>query len=84
MVGTGARGRKCWRDTPESTTDPQARLYKKSLAAEAKPSYRGQGIIEARRPLPEPAKRVIWLFGGRAAVCRRRGFGALRKLKAAE
>jgi hypothetical protein len=28
--GTGARGRKLLRDTPESTTDPDARLYRKS------------------------------------------------------
>ena len=44
--GTGARGRKLLRDTHESTTDPEARLYKKSTAGEAKPSYLGHGIIE--------------------------------------
>lgn len=51
VVGTGARGRKCLRDTHESTTDPQARLYKKSKAAEAKPSYLGHVIIENRNGL---------------------------------
>ena len=30
--GTGARGRKLLRDTHESTTDPEARLYRKSSA----------------------------------------------------
>ena len=51
VVGTGARGRKCLRDTHESTTDPQARLYKKSTAGEAKPSYLGHVIIENRNGL---------------------------------
>lgn len=49
--GTGARGRKCLRDTHESTTDPQARLYKKSTAGEAKPSYLGHVIVENRHGL---------------------------------
>lgn len=48
VVGTGARGRKCLRDTHQSKTDPQARLYKKSAAEEAKPSYLGHVIIENR------------------------------------
>ena len=51
MVGTGARGRKCLRDTHESKTDPEARLYKKSAASEAKPSYLGHVIIENRNGL---------------------------------
>ena len=51
MVGTGARGRKCLRDTHESKTDPEARLYKKSTAGEAKPSYLGHVIIENRNGL---------------------------------
>ena len=49
--GTGSRGKKCLRDTHESTTDPQARLYKKSAAGEAKPSYLGHVIIENRHGL---------------------------------
>ena len=49
--GTGARGRKLLRDTHESTTDPEARLYKKSTAGEAKPSYLGHVIIENRNGL---------------------------------
>jgi len=51
VAGTGARGRKCLRDTHESRTDPQARLYKKSTAGEAKPSYLGHVIIENRNGL---------------------------------
>jgi transposase len=49
--GTGSGGKKCLRDTHESTTDPQARLYKKSTAGEAKPSYLGHVIIENRHGL---------------------------------
>jgi len=49
--GTGSRGKKCLRDTHESRTDPQARLYKKSTAGEAKPSYLGHVIIENRHGL---------------------------------
>ena len=49
--GTGARGRKLLRDTHESTTDPEARLYKKSTAGEAKPSYLGHVIMENRNGL---------------------------------
>jgi len=51
VVGTGARGRKCLRDTHESKPDPEARLYKKSAAGEAHPSYLGQVIIENRNGL---------------------------------
>ena len=51
VVGTGAGGKKCLRDTPESKTDPEARLYKKSTAGEAQPSYLGHGIIENRNGL---------------------------------
>ena len=49
--GTGARGRKLLRDTHESSTDPEARLYKKSTAGESKPSYLGHVIIENRNRL---------------------------------
>lgn len=49
--GTGARGKKCLRDTHESKTDPEARLYKKATAAEAKPSYLGHLLIENRHGL---------------------------------
>jgi transposase len=56
VVGTGARGRKCLRDTHESKTDPQARLYKKSATTEAKPSYLGHVIIENRNGLVVAAR----------------------------
>jgi transposase len=49
--GTGARGKKLLRDTHESKTDPQARLYKKSTAGEARPSYLGHILIENRQGL---------------------------------
>jgi transposase len=51
VVGTGAGGKKCLRDTHESKSDPQARLYKKSTAGEAKPSYLGHVLIENRKGL---------------------------------
>jgi transposase len=49
--GTGARGRKLLRDTHESSTDPEARLYKKSGAAAAVPSYLGHVLTENRNGL---------------------------------
>ena len=49
--GSGARGRKLLRDTHESKTDPQARLYKKSATEEAKPSYLGHVLAENRNGL---------------------------------
>jgi len=39
--GTGSGGRQTLRDTHESRTDPEARLYKRSAAGEARPSYLG-------------------------------------------
>jgi|SRR5580693_1305348 transposase len=49
--GTGTRGRKLLRDTHESSTDPEARLYKKSGAAAAVPSYLGHVVTENRNGL---------------------------------
>jgi transposase len=49
--GTGARGSKLLRDTHESTTDPEARLFKKSGAAAAVPSYLGHVVTENRNGL---------------------------------
>jgi transposase len=49
--GTGARGRKLLRDTHQSSTDPEARLYKKSAAAAAVPSYLGHVVTENRNGL---------------------------------
>jgi transposase len=50
-TGTGARGKKLLRDTHQSKTDPQARLYKKSTAAESCPSYLGHVLMENRSGL---------------------------------
>jgi len=49
--GTGTRGRKLLRDTHESATDPEARLYKKNGAAAAVPSYLGHVVTENRHGL---------------------------------
>jgi transposase len=49
--GSGWRGKKLLRDTHESKTDPEARLYKKSAAGEARPSYLGHVLIENRHGL---------------------------------
>jgi transposase len=49
--GTGARGRKLLRDTHESTTDGEARLYRKSSGSAAMPSYLGHVITENRNGL---------------------------------
>jgi transposase len=49
--GTGARGRKLLRDTHESTTDPEARLYRKSASGVSVPSYLGHVITENRHGL---------------------------------
>ena len=49
--GTGARGRKLLRDTHESTTDPEARLYRKSSSGAVVPSYLGHVITEDRNGL---------------------------------
>jgi transposase len=49
--GSGRGGEKLLRDTHESRSDPEARLYKKSAAGEAKPSYWGHGVMENRNGL---------------------------------
>ena len=49
--GTGARGRKLLRDTHESKTDREARLFRRSQAAESRPSYLGHVLTENRSGL---------------------------------
>jgi transposase len=49
--GTGARGRKLLRDTHESKTDPEARLFRRSKAVESRPSYLGHVITENQNGL---------------------------------
>ena len=62
--GSGARGRKLLRDTHASKTDPEARLFKRSGAAEAKPSYLGHVITENRHGLVVEA--MVTVSGQRA------------------
>jgi transposase len=49
--GTGRRGEILLRDSHESKTDAEARLYKKSTAAPSLPSYLGHVLIENRNGL---------------------------------
>jgi len=49
--GSGARGRKLFRDTHESTTDPEAQMMSKSRASEIKPCYFGHVMMENRHGL---------------------------------
>lgn len=49
--GSGSKGKKLLRDTHESKSDPEARLYKKSAAGESRPSYLGHVLIENRNGL---------------------------------
>ena len=49
--GTGARGRKLLRDTHESKTDPEARLFRRSPAGQSRPSYLGHVLTENRHGL---------------------------------
>jgi len=48
---TQAGGRKLLGDTHASKTDPEAQLYKKSDAGQARPSYLGHVLIENRNGL---------------------------------
>ena len=54
--GTGFGGKKLLRDTHESQTDPEARLYRKSAAGAAMPSYLGHVITENRNGLAVAAR----------------------------
>lgn len=49
--GTGSGGAMLLRDTHESSTDPEARLYKKATAAAAVPAYLGHVLTENRNGL---------------------------------
>lgn len=49
--GSGSGGKKLLRDTHESKSDPEARLFKKSAAGQAVPSYLGHVLIENRNGL---------------------------------
>ena len=49
--GSGSKGKKLLRDTHESKSDPEARLFKKSAAGQSQPSYLGQVLMENRNGL---------------------------------
>jgi hypothetical protein len=49
--GSGSKGKKLLRDTHESKSDPEARLFKKSAAGESRPSYLGHVMMENRSGL---------------------------------
>jgi transposase len=49
--GTNFHGQKRTNQTHESTTDPDARLYKKSYGKESKLSYLGHALVENRNGL---------------------------------
>ena len=53
--GSGVGGKKLLRDTHESKSDPEARLFKKSAAGQAVPSYLGHVLIENRSGLVRAA-----------------------------
>jgi transposase len=50
-TGSGSKGEILLRDTHESKSDPESRLYKKSAAGEAKPNYLGHVLMENRHGL---------------------------------
>jgi len=49
--GSGHKGEVLLRDKVESTTDPDARIYKKATADKAVPSYQGHALTENRNGL---------------------------------
>src|SRR6266545_4814507 len=49
--GSGHKGAVLLRDKVESTTDPEARLYKKAAADKSVPSYQGHALMENRNGL---------------------------------
>jgi transposase len=50
-AGSGHGGEVLLRDKVESSTDPEARLYKKATADKAVPSYQGHALMENRNGL---------------------------------
>ena len=50
-TGSGHKGEVLLRDKVESSTDPEARLYKKATADKAVPSYQGHALMENRSGL---------------------------------
>jgi hypothetical protein len=58
-AGSGSKGTLLLRDKVESTTDPDARLYKKATADKAVPSYQGHALIENRNGLAVAAEVTL-------------------------
>jgi len=54
--GSGSKGSLLLRDKVESSTDPDARLYKKSKADKSVPAYMGHALIENRNGLAMAAQ----------------------------
>jgi transposase len=55
-AGSGSKGALLLRDKVESTTGPEARLYKKSKADKSVPAYMGHTLIENRNGLAVAAE----------------------------
>ena len=58
-AGSGHKGEVLLRDKVESTTDPDARLYKKASADKAVPSYQGHALTENRNGLVVAAEATV-------------------------
>ena len=58
-AGSGHKGAVLLRDKVESTTDPDARLYKKASADKAVPSYQGHALTENRNGLVVAAEATL-------------------------
>jgi transposase len=58
-AGSGHKGEVLLRDKVESTTDPDARLYKKAAADKSVPSYQGHALIENRNGLVVAAEATL-------------------------
>ena len=93
--GTGDGGRVLLRDKVESTTDPDARLYRKAAADRSLPSYLGHALMENRNGLViaaeaslagTDAERVsaLRLLDGAQRAGARRTLGADTQYQAAE
>jgi transposase len=57
--GSGYQGEVLLRDKVESSTDPEARLYKKSTPDKAVPSYQGHALMENRSGLVVAAQASL-------------------------
>jgi hypothetical protein len=58
-LGSGSGGAVLLRDKVESTTDPDARLFKKTTADKAVPRYQGHALIENRNGLVVAAEASL-------------------------